>query len=204
RTLPRIEFGAITPKQTHVLVNIMGRRVTSVDMEDFLLHPKVRALLPRLDLQKLDYYEGHAPVRHARNVSWDRFVAVGDATGWLRPFKGAGITTAIQTGIAAADVMLERGIDARALASYALRSAALTYDHRHGRALRRLSRLGLDFGMIDGIVELAKTNRDLYALLYDIIAGRRDYRRLTRELLHVALLWKMSALALRRVLRPVA
>jgi flavin-dependent dehydrogenase len=204
RSLPRIEFGAITPKGSHVLVNIVGRRVTSIDMEDFLLHAKVRTLLPRFDLQKLDFYEGHAPVRHARNVSWDRFVAVGDATGWLRPFKGAGITTAIQTGIAAADVMLERGIDARALRSYALRSAALTSDHRHGRALRRLSRLGLDFGMIDGIVELAKTNRDLYALLYDIIAGRRDYRRLTHELLGLALLWKMSALALRRVLRPTA
>jgi flavin-dependent dehydrogenase len=202
RSLPRIEFGAITPKRSHVLVNIMGRRVTSIDMEDFLLHPKVRALLPRFDLQQLDFYEGRAPVRHARNVAWDRFVAVGDATGWLRPFKGAGITTAIQTGITAADVMLERGIDASALRSYALRMRSLTSDHRHGRALRRLSRLGLDFGMIDGIIELAKTNRDLYALLYDIIAGRRDYRRLTHELLGVALLWKMSALALRRVLRP--
>ncbi|HEV2801193.1 MAG TPA: FAD-dependent monooxygenase [Pyrinomonadaceae bacterium] len=203
RSLPRIEFGAITPKQTHVLVNIVGRRVTSIDMEDFLLHPKVRALVPRFDLQKLDFYEGHAPVRHARNVSWDRFVAVGDATGWLRPFKGAGIMTAIQTAIAAADVMLERGIDAGALASYSLRMRALTSDHRHGRVLRRLSRFGLDFGMIDGVIELAKTDPDLYALLYDIIAGRRDYRRLTRELFHLALLGKMSALALRRVLRPV-
>ncbi|HLL15573.1 MAG TPA: hypothetical protein VK388_10945, partial [Pyrinomonadaceae bacterium] len=204
RELPRIEFGAITPQQTHVLVNIVGRRVTSIDMEDFLLHPKVRTLLPRFDLQKLDFYEGHAPVRHARNVSWDRFVAVGDATGWLRPFKGAGVTTAIQTAVAAADVMLERGIDSRALASYALRSVALTADHRHGRALRRLSRLGLSFGMIDGIIELAKTDPNLYALLYDIIAGRRDYRRLTRELFHLPLLRKMSALALRRMLRPVA
>ena len=204
RELPRIEFGAITPKQTHVLVNIVGRRVTSIDMEDFLLHRKVRPLLPRFDLQKLDFYEGHAPVRHAQNVYWDRFVAVGDATGWLRPFKGAGIMTAIQTAVAAADVMLERGIDARALASYALRMRALTSDHRHGRALRRLSRLGLDFGMIDGVIELAKTNQELYALLYDIIAGRRDYRRLTRELFHLALLRQMSALALRRVLRPVA
>ncbi|HEX8127726.1 MAG TPA: FAD-dependent monooxygenase [Pyrinomonadaceae bacterium] len=204
RDLPRIEFGAITPKQAHVLVNIVGRRVTSIDMEDFLLHRKVRALLPRFDLQQLDFYEGHAPVRHAQNVAWDRFVAVGDATGWLRPFKGAGITTAIQTAVAAADVMLERGIDARALASYALRMRTLTSDHRHGRALRRLSRLGLGFGMIDGVIELAKTNPDLYALLYDIIAGRRDYRRLTRELFHLALLRKMSALALRRVLRPAA
>ncbi|HEX9917826.1 MAG TPA: hypothetical protein VGA87_01600, partial [Pyrinomonadaceae bacterium] len=56
RELPRIEFGAITPKQTHVLVNIVGRRVTSIDMEDFLLHRKVRPLLPRFDLQALDFY----------------------------------------------------------------------------------------------------------------------------------------------------
>ena len=201
--LPRIEFGAITPKQDHVLVNIMGRRVTSIDMEDFLLHRKVRTLLPRFDLQRLDFYEGHAPVRHARHVSWDRFVAVGDATGWLRPFKGMGITTAMQTGIAAADVMLERGIDAIALEAYARRTLELTEDHAHGRLLRRLLHTGMDFRMIDGLIELAKTNRDLYAILYAVISGRGSYRRITHELLRAALLWQVGTLALRRVLRPV-
>jgi flavin-dependent dehydrogenase len=201
--LPRIEFGAITPKQDHVLVNVMGRRVTSIDMEDFLLHRKVRTLLPRFDLQRLDFYEGHAPVRHARHVSWDRFVAVGDATGWLRPFKGMGITTAMQTGIAAADVMLERGIDAIALAAYARRTLELTEDHRHGRLLRQLLHAGMDFRMIDGLIELAKTNRDLYAILYAVISGRGSYRRITHELLRAALLWQVGTLALRRVLRPV-
>ncbi len=201
--LPRIEFGAITPKQDHVLVNIMGRRVTSIDMEDFLLHRKVRTLLPRFDLQRLDFYEGHAPVRHARNVSWDRFMAVGDATGWLRPFKGMGITTAMQTGIAAADVMLERGIDAAALEAYTRHTLALTEDHRHGRLLRQLLRQGMGFRMIDGLIELAKTNRDLYAILYAVISGRGSYRRITHELLHAALLWQVGTLALRRVLRPV-
>jgi flavin-dependent dehydrogenase len=202
--LPRIEFGAITPKQDHVLVNVMGRRVTSIDMEDFLLHRKVRTLLPRFDLQRLDFYEGHAPVRHARNVSWDRFVAVGDATGWLRPFKGMGITTAMQTGIAAADVMLERGIDAIALEAYARRTLELTEDHAHGRALRRLLHTGMDFRMIDGLIELAKTNRDLYAILYAVISGRGSYRQITHELLRAALLWQVGTLALRRVLRPVS
>jgi flavin-dependent dehydrogenase len=201
--LPRIEFGAITPKQDHVLVNVMGRRVTSIDMEDFLLHRKVRTLLPRFDLQRLDFYEGHAPVRHARHVLWDRFVAVGDATGWLRPFKGMGITTAMQTGIAAADVMLERGIDSVALAAYARRTLALTEDHRHGRLLRQLLHAGMDFRMIDGLIELAKTNRDLYAILYAVISGRGSYRRITHELLRAALLWQVGTLALRRVLRPV-
>jgi flavin-dependent dehydrogenase len=201
--LRRIEFGAITPKQTHVLVNVMGRHVTSLDMEDFLLHRKVRTLLPRFDLQKLDFYEGHAPVRHAVNVSWDRFVAVGDATGWLRPFKGMGITTAIQTGIAAADVMLERGIDAVALEAYARRTVELTEDQRHGRLLRQFLRFGMDFRMIDGLIELAKTNPDLYAILYAVIDGRGSYRRITHELLRAALLWQVGTLALRRMLRPV-
>lgn len=202
RELPRIEFGAITPKQSHVLVNVVGRRVTSLDMEDFLLHRKVRTLLPRYDLHSLHFYEGRTPVRHASNVSWDRFVAVGDATGWLRPFKGMGITTAIQTGVAAADVMLERGIDAAALDSYARRVSELTEDHRHGRVLRRLSRAALDFGVIDGLIEMAKTDPDLHALLYDIISGRRSYRLITHDLLRLALLRRVGSLALRRVLRP--
>jgi flavin-dependent dehydrogenase len=200
--LRRIEFGAITPKQGHVLVNVVGRRVTSIDMEDFLLHRKVRTLLPRFDLQSLDFYEGHAPVRHARNVTWDRFVAVGDATGWLRPFKGMGITTAIQTGIGAADVMLERGIDSSALQSYARRMHSLTEDYRHGRVLRRLCRTGMEFGIVDGLIDLAKTNRDFYALLYDIISGQRSCRLITHDLLRFALLRRLGGLALRRALRP--
>ena len=50
----------------------------------------------------------------------------------------------------------------------------------------------------------AKTDPGLYALLHGIIAGRRDYRRLTRELFHLSLLGKLGALALRRALRPAA
>jgi flavin-dependent dehydrogenase len=200
--LPRIEFGAISPKLDHVLVNISGRHVRSTDMEDFLLHRRVRTLLPRFNLQQLDYYEGRAPVRHARHVSWDRFVAVGDATGWLRPFKGMGITTAIQTGTAAADVMIERGIDGVALQAYARRLRELTEDHYHGRALRRLCRMGMSTGAMDGVIELARTNEDLYAILYDTISGQRSYRRIARDLLRTALVFKMSATAIKRALRP--
>jgi flavin-dependent dehydrogenase len=201
--LPRIEFGAITPKQGHVLVNIMGSKVRSTDMENFLLHRKVRTLLPRFNLQQLDYYEGRAPVRHARHVTWDRFVAVGDATGWLRPFKGMGITTAIQTGTAAADVMLERGIDSVALEAYARRLRVLTEDHAHGRLLRRLCRTGMSMGVMDGVIELARTNEELYSILYHIISGQDSYRRIAHDLLRTALLWKMGALTLKRVLRPI-
>jgi flavin-dependent dehydrogenase len=200
--LPRIEFGAITPKLDHVIVNIAGRSVRSTDMEDFLLHRQVRALLPRFNLQQLNYYEGRAPVRHAHNVSWDRFVAVGDATGWLRPFKGMGITTAIQTGAAAADVMTERGIDSVALEAYGLRLRDLTEDHYHGRALRRLCRMGMNTGVMDGVIELAKTNQELYTILYDTLSGQYSYRRIFRDLLRSTLFFKMGALTIKRALRP--
>ena len=200
--LPRIEFGAITPKQDHILVNIMGRKVRSTDMEKFLLHRRVRTLLPRFNLQQLDYYEGRAPVRHARNICWDRFVAVGDATGWLRPLKGMGITTAIRMGTTAADVMLERGVDRAALEAYALRLRVLTEDHFHGRMLRRLCRMGMSTGVMDGVIELARTNEDLYTILYNTISGSHSYRHIARDLLRTALLWKMSALTLKRVMRP--
>jgi flavin-dependent dehydrogenase len=201
--LPRIEFGAITPKLDHVLINIAGQRVRSTDMEDFLLHRQVRPLLPRFNLQRLNYYEGRAPVRHARNVSWDRFVAVGDATGWLRPFKGMGITTAIQTGAAAADVMLERGIDGVALEAYGLRLRDLTEDHYHGRALRRLCRIGMSTGVMDGVIELARTNRELYTILYDTLSGQHSYRRIARDLVRPSLFLKMGAITLKGVLRPM-
>jgi flavin-dependent dehydrogenase len=200
--LPRIEFGAITPKLDHVLVNVAGSRVRSTDMEDFLLHRQVRSLLPRFNLQQLNYYEGRAPVRHALNISWDRFVAVGDATGWLRPFKGMGITTAIQTGAAAADVMMERGIDGVALEAYGLRMRVLTEDHYHGRALRRLCRMGMSIGVMDGIIELAKTNQELYTILYDTLSGQYSYRRIFRDLLRSTLFFKMGALTIKRVVRP--
>ena len=202
--LLRIEFGAITPKLNHVVVNISGRRVRSTDMEDFLLHREVRPLLPRFNLQQLNYYEGRAPVRHARHVYWDRFVAVGDATGWLRPFKGMGITTAIQTGSSAADVMMERGIDGVALAAYDLRLRYLTEDHYHGRALRRICRMGMNAGVMDEVIELAKTNQELYTILYDTISGQYSYRRIARDLLRSTLVFKMGALTIKRVLRPTA
>jgi hypothetical protein len=57
-------------------------------------------------------------------------------------------------------------------------------------------------GVMDGVIELAKTNEELYTILYNTISGRHSYRRIARDLLRTALVFKMSALTLKRVLRP--
>jgi hypothetical protein len=98
--------------------------------------------------------------------------------------------------------MLERGLDAVALEAYARRLRVLTEDHYHGRLLRRLCRMGMSTGVMDGVIELAKTNEELYTILYNTISGRHSYRRIARDLLRTALVFKMSALTLKRVLRP--
>ena len=113
-----------------------------------------------------------------------------------------GITTAIETGATAADVMMERGIDGVALAAYSLRLRHLTEDHYHGRALRRLCRVGMNAGAMDNVVELAKTNAELYTILYDTISGQHSYRRIARDLLRSTVFFKMGALTIKRALRP--
>ncbi len=118
RACPRIEFGAITPKGDHVLVNIAGERVTSCDLDAFLQLPAVQNLLPAFDPSAINYYEGRFPSAPARAPYGHRYALVGDATGWLRPFKGKGINTAIITGLRAADAMLAHGVSRRAFTNY--------------------------------------------------------------------------------------
>src|SRR5436305_861049 len=96
---PRIEFGAITPKDDHILVNIAGERVSSCDLDLFLQMPQVQALLPGFDPATINYYEGRFPSAPARAPYGHRYALVGHATGALLPFTGKGINTAIITGV---------------------------------------------------------------------------------------------------------
>ncbi|MBA3805832.1 MAG: NAD(P)/FAD-dependent oxidoreductase, partial [Acidobacteria bacterium] len=129
---PRIEFGAITPKGDHILVNIAGEHVSSCDLDLFLQLPEVQTLLPGFDPSAINYYEGRFPSSPARGAYGHRYALVGDATGWLRPFKGKGINTAIITGIRAAETMLEHGVSERGLQQYRRACADLRKDYHYG------------------------------------------------------------------------
>ncbi len=65
---PRIEFGAITPKGDHTLVNIAGENVSSRDLDQFLQMPAVQALLPASTPAQINYYEGRFPSAPARGA----------------------------------------------------------------------------------------------------------------------------------------
>jgi flavin-dependent dehydrogenase/ribosomal protein S18 acetylase RimI-like enzyme len=197
---PRIEFGAITPKGDHILVNIAGEQVSSCDLDLFLQLPEVQALLPGFDPTAINYYEGRFPSSPARGACGHRYVLVGDATGWLRPFKGKGINTAIITGIRAAETMLEHGVSARAFENYRRACADLFGDYRYGVLVRRLMLLGARV-FLDPMIDVGKVDPLMYDALFDSVSGHDSYRNIIGRSLNPRLVRRVAARMIRGVRR---
>jgi flavin-dependent dehydrogenase/ribosomal protein S18 acetylase RimI-like enzyme len=189
---PRIEFGAITPKGDHILVNIAGEQVSSRDLDLFLQMPEVQALLPGFDPATINYYEGRFPSAPARGAYGHRYALVGDATGWLRPFKGKGINTAILTGVRAANVMLEHGVSKEALENYRRDCSDLLGDYRYGVIVRRLMLMGARL-CLDPIIDVGKTDPLMYDALFDSVSGHDSYRNIIKRSLKPQLVRKVAA-----------
>jgi flavin-dependent dehydrogenase/ribosomal protein S18 acetylase RimI-like enzyme len=189
---PRIEFGAITPKDDHILVNIAGEHVSSCDLDLFLQMPQVQALLPGFDPATINYYEGRFPSAPARGAYGHRYLLVGDATGWLRPFKGKGINTAIITGVRAADTMLEHGVSKRGLANYRQACSDLLKDFRYGVIVRRLMLMGARH-CLDPMIDVGKTDPLMYDALFDSVSGHDSYRNIIKRSLKPRLVKKVAA-----------
>jgi flavin-dependent dehydrogenase/ribosomal protein S18 acetylase RimI-like enzyme len=197
---PRIEFGAITPKGDHILVNIAGEQVTSRDLDLFLQMPQVQALLPGFDAGAINYYEGRFPSSPARGAYGHRYVLVGDATGWLRPFKGKGINTAIITGIRAAETMIEHGVSAQAFEHYRRACRDLFGDYRYGVLVRRLMMMGARL-FLDPMIDVGKVDPLMYDALFDSVSGHDSYRNIISRSLKPRLVRKVAARAIRGVRR---
>lgn len=189
---PRIEFGAITPKGDHILVNIAGERVSSCDLDLFLRMPEVQALLPGFDPTTINYYEGRFPSAPARGAYGHRYALVGDATGWLRPFKGKGINTAIITGVRAAETMLEHGVSKDALENYRQSCGDLLGDYRYGVIVRRLMLMGARF-VLDPMIDVGKTDPLMYDALFDSVSGHDSYRNIIKRSFKPRLVRKVAA-----------
>jgi len=182
-SLPKIEFGAITPKGDHIIINIAGEHVTSVELENFLRHPSVAKFLPpsRKHIGQSVYYKGHFPTSPARNPYGDRYITVGDSTGWLRPFKGKGITTAVMTGIYAATAMINYGISKKSFYAYAAECEYLIRDYPYGSLVRFCSNLAVKTNYYNFLIEYAKKEERLSRIFYDSVSGHRSYKDILFE-----------------------
>jgi len=180
---PRIEFGAVTPKCTHCTINIAGNSVDTPLMDKFINHPSVQEVIPEVDRQHpngdhdLVYFKGRFPRSLARNYYGDRYVMIGDAAGLVRAFKGKGVTTAVLTGIRAAETILKHGYSREDFHQhYRTANQDIIQDLPYGRAMRLLTIFMSRVGLLNPVLRAAKDSPDLQSALFDAVSAHALYR----------------------------
>ncbi len=183
----RIEFGGVTPKGNHLTINIAGKTVDTNLMDAYLASPEVRRVLPcfenvgRFDPGDLQYFKGCFPCGLARRYSGDRYVMVGDAAGLVRAFKGKGITSAIQTGMRAAQVILAQGISRAAFQAYHAANRDITRDLPYGQGMRHLTVLASRLGLMGVVIRAAANDPGLRRALFDAVSAHHPYWQVVRD-----------------------
>ncbi|RMF96470.1 MAG: GNAT family N-acetyltransferase [Candidatus Schekmanbacteria bacterium] len=198
--IPRIEFAAISPKGDHIIINIAGEKVTSLDMDMFLSLKDVKEHLPSFNPSDLSYFEGRFPTSPSKNPYGDRYVCVGDVTGWMRPFKGKGINVAITTGMRAADAIIEGGIGNDSFSKYEESCKELLDDYIYGAFVRFLcikaSRL-----FVGRMIQMSLINPIIYDALFDSVSGHRPYKEIIKSLIKPELASKEIISFIKKLLR---
>ncbi len=187
-SMREVEFGVVTPKLTHFVVNVAGTRVTYEALRRFLALPEVAKLIPA-DVLRGWFASGGLvsrpipfPLEPARNSYGDRYVTVGDAAGLVRAYKGSGINSACVTGAKAAEVMLTVGISHDDFLYHYLHAFSdIIKDLPYGRAVRRLVLFGEGYGLLPLVLNAAGKDRTLVNVLIDFLAGQKTYHKILKD-----------------------
>jgi flavin-dependent dehydrogenase len=187
----RIEFGAITPKCDHLTLNIAGTSVDAPLMRTFLELPEVSNILDGAEhiisgnSPDLHYYKGRFPRSSARGYYGDRYVMIGDASGLVRAFKGKGATTAMLTGIRAADTILNHGISAKAFHEHYRRANHdIIQDLPYGQSMRQITLIMSNLNLMGIVLRAAHKSPDLKSALFGAVSGHTPYREILTQILH--------------------
>jgi len=194
--MPRIEFGAVTPKHDHLTVNIAGAQVDARLMDEFLTFAPVKKVLPPSfspSSRELAYFKGRFPVSLARGYYNDRYVVAGDAAGLLRPFKGKGVTYGCITGIRAAETIMKEGISKAAFRGYERKSQEVLDDMIYGRIVRWLAIASAYYGFLDPVLEMAKNDHALRRALFDAVSAHKLFKEIVRDTLRPGLAARLAA-----------
>jgi len=152
-------------------------------MEFLRSAPVQRFLPPHQRREKpLNYFKGKFPIAPARNLFGDRYVTIGDAAGLMRPFKGKGINSAINTGIYSARSIMRHGVSKQAFAENFYQDCSeLTEDLPYGRAVRILTNLATSFKFMDHMIAVAAERPDFMKAMFGSVSGHDPYKKIIME-----------------------
>jgi flavin-dependent dehydrogenase len=194
--IPNIEFGGMTSKGNHLAINIAGSHVDSDLMNLFLNQPEVRGLLPNYpgnpgeNPSDLQFYMGRIPRSQAKGYYGNRYVVVGDAAGLVRAFKGKGVTTAVITGIRAAETILQHGISEWAFHNhYYPSNKDIVQDLPYGQAMRHFTIFLARYHLLDPVIRAARQSPQLQSALFDAVSAHAPYRQVILQGLRPHIIW---------------
>jgi len=178
-----LEFGAVTPKDDHLSINVAGRNVSSKVMLEFLRSSPVQRFLPEHKRREkpLNYFRGKFPIGPAKNLFGHRYVTIGDAAGLIRPYKGKGINSACLTGIYAAKTIMNYGVSKKAFEFFIQDCKELTQDLPYGRVLRWMTKLSLGFEFMDHLLKVGKDDPIFMNCLFNSVSGHKPYKQIFLE-----------------------
>ncbi|MGD2091320.1 MAG: hypothetical protein PVH61_34405 [Candidatus Aminicenantes bacterium] len=177
-SIKHADFGAITIKDDHVVVNLAGEKITSLNLREFISTNSISTILPDTIMENINCFCGRFPSSPARHPYGDRYVAVGDASGWLRPLKGKGINLAVITGINAAKVIVNHGFSKKAFENYKKLCKEFIQDYKYGIFVRLGMKILLKTGLMHVIIRLAKKSPRFYNMLYDSVSAENSYKNI--------------------------
>jgi flavin-dependent dehydrogenase len=180
-SLKNVRFGAVTVKDEHIVVNVAGEKITSLNLKEFLGLRKVNEILPDEMVQDIKYYSGQFPSSPARKPYGDRYVAVGDATGWLRPLKGKGINLAVITAVHAATVMVNEGFSKKHFEKYKELCKEFRQDYKYGMLVSLTLKFLIRSGILNVMMRKAKKNSRLHNILYDAVSAEKSYKQIMKD-----------------------
>jgi flavin-dependent dehydrogenase len=115
---------------------------------------------------------------------------VGDAAGLVRTFKGKGITTAVLTGIRAAETILRYGISEPIFHHrYRPANRDIVQDLPYGRGMRLLTIFISRYGLLDPVLRAARNAPGLRAALFDAVSAHASYRGVLEKALRLKPIW---------------
>lgn len=181
--IARFDFGSIPhgyawvfPKKNHLSIGVLSTAQRAGDLKT-----SIARYLDRLGCGSVTKVERHGfviPIRPRRGPFVERrTLLVGDAAGFADPVTGEGISSAVRSGLLAAQSLLDGCFDEKFTAHAYSRSLAETIlpELRKGRWLARLL---YDCPRLRAWA-FARQGQRLCEAVTDVMAGTRQYRDLT-------------------------
>lgn len=179
--MKKVEFGAITPKGDHIDVNIAGRKINAKHMKEFLNHPYIRKYFEGMIKDDCPFFKGVYPTKPARGIIGERYVVIGDAAGWIRPYKGKGINTAIRMGVLAADALSEGNSPSIFFRTFSKPLKEIMEERFYGRIFTFLVKWALKLNITGYLIEKAKKDENLKSALYNAVSGEGTYEEMLKK-----------------------